>query len=384
MNQNYMGNVVVWFKAHGLAVAVIVGATLLVLQGLALLHRRFLSKFQKEKPDAESQNLTQTLASATRWLATLIILGFSISLILNQAGLDMHRVSDKALDWALNNGLGIVLIILITFVALKAAGFASTRLAALSQHGTLDEEAQKRAHTVSAVVRWALRAVILAVAFVMVLGQLGVQIGPVIAAAGVIGLAVGFGAQNLVQDVISGFFILLEDQVRVGDVVQLNDKSGLVERITLRMVILRDFSGSVHYVRNGKIDVVTNMTKGYSHYVFEIGVAYRENVDEVFKVIAQLGRELQSDPEFKNDILEPIEIVGLDRFADSAVIVKARFKTKPVKQWRVGREFNRRLKMKFDELNIEMPFPHLTVYPGKDKKGDSPSLKLELNQGQVG
>jgi moderate conductance mechanosensitive channel len=157
----------------------------------------------------------------------------------------------------------------------------------------------------------------------------------------------------------------------------LNDKGGLVERITLRMVILRDFSGSVHYVRNGKIDVVTNMTKGYSQYVFDIGIAYREDVDEVFKVIAGLGRELQNDPEFKDDILEPIEIVGLDKFADSAVIIKARFKTKPIKQWRIGREFNRRLKKKFDELNIEIPFPHMTIYPGKDKKGDSPSLKIE-------
>jgi small conductance mechanosensitive channel len=219
------------------------------------------------------------------------------------------------------------------------------------------------------------------VAAVMLLGQVGVQIGPILAAAGVVGLAVGFGAQNLVQDVISGFFLLLEDQVRVGDVVQLNDRSGLVEKITLRMIILRDFNGNVHYVRNGRVDVVTNMTKEYSRYVFEIGVAYREDTDEVTKVIEAVSKELQGDPAFKDDILAPVEVVGVDKFADSAVVIKARIQTKPIKQWRVGREFNRRLKKKFDELGIEIPFPHVTLYPGKDKKGDSPTLKVELQGG---
>ena len=226
-----------------------------------------------------------------------------------------------------------------------------------------------------------LRTGILLIAAVMLLGQLGVQIGPIIAAAGVVGLAVGFGAQNLVQDVIGGFFLLLEDQVRVGDVVQLNEKSGLVEKITLRITILRDFSGNVHYVRNGKIDVVTNMTKEFSYYVFEIGVAYREDTDEVTAVIEAVGKNLQSDPAFKDDIEAPVEVVGVDKFGDSAIVIKARIKTKPIQQWRVGREFNRRLKKKFDELGIEIPFPHITLYPGKDKQGDSPTLKVEIQGG---
>jgi moderate conductance mechanosensitive channel len=227
-------------------------------------------------------------------------------------------------------------------------------------------------------VNWVLRTAILIVAIMMSLDAIGLQIGPMIAAAGIVGLAIGFGAQSLVQDVISGFFILLEDQVRVGDVVQLNDKGGLVERITLRTIILRDLAGSVHYVRNGKIDIVTNMTKDYSRYVFDVGVAYRENVDEVIEVLKEIDAGLRADPDFKDDILQPIEILGLDRFADSALIIRARTTTKPIKQWRVGREFNRRLKMKFDELGIEIPFPHLTVYPGQDKKGGSPALRLTM------
>jgi len=168
----------------------------------------------------------------------------------------------------------------------------------------------------------------------------------------------------MVKDVISSFFILLDDQIRVGDVVQIAGKGSLVENINLRMTILRDLAGNVHYVRNGEIDVVTNMTKEYSRYVFDVGVAYREDVDEVIEVIKQVDEDLRNDPQFKDDILEPVEILGLDQFADSAIIIKARTKTKPIKQWAVGREFNKRLKQLFDEKDIEIPFPHITLYMG--------------------
>ncbi len=378
MNQQaYIQNLVNWLKLHGLNVAVIIIVTLVALKVVAVLNSRLVARFFKHKQDAESQKLAQTVGTALRWLTSIILIGIAFSLILGQTGLNMRRVSDHAIDWVLTNGISIAVIIAITFVATRVAAFVSNHLALITQRGSFDLEAQKRAQTLGSVVRWASRAVILSVSFVMILGQIGVQIGPVLAAAGVIGVAIGFGAQHLVQDVISGFFILLEDQIRVGDIVQLNDKGGLVERVTLRMVILRDFSGSVHYIRNGKIDVVTNMTKDYSYYVFDIGIAYREDADEVSKVIKAIGAELQQDPEFKDDILEPIELAGLDKFADSAVIIKGRFKTRPSKQWRVGREFNRRLKKKFDELNIEIPFPHVTFYPGKDKRGDPPPLKSE-------
>jgi small conductance mechanosensitive channel len=159
-------------------------------------------------------------------------------------------------------------------------------------------------------------------------------------------------------------------------VVQIADKGGLVEKINLRMVVLRDLAGNVHYIRNGQIQIVTNMTKDYGRYVFEIGVAYREDTDEVIDVIKQVDEELRNDPVFKDDILEPIEILGVDKFADSAVVIKARTKTKPIKQWAVGREFNRRLKKLFDEKDIEIPFPHLTLYLGQDKKGQSAPLNL--------
>jgi len=197
------------------------------------------------------------------------------------------------------------------------------------------------------------------------------------------GLAVGFGAHGLVKDRISGFFILMDNQIRVGDVVQINGRGGLVENINLRITTLRDLAGNVHFVPNGTIDVVTNMTMGYSRYVFEVGVAYREDVEEVIEVLKQVDEELRADPDFADDITEPLEVLGLDQFADSAIIIKARTTTKPIRQWRVGREFNLRLKKAFDRRGIEIPFPHLTVYPGEDKRGQAPPLHV-LNESPGG
>ena len=293
-------------------------------------------------------------------------------------------IQTEGLHWLATNGVAILITLTIAFVALKLAQTLAARFSLFLQRGKDDVEAQKRTATLSGVIRWVLRTTIILVAAMMILDKLGVQIGPVIAAAGIVGLAVGFGAQNLVQDVISGFFILLEDQIRVGDVVSLNDKGGLVEKITLRMTVLRDLAGNVHYIRNGQISVITNMTKEFSFYVFDIGVAYREDVDEVVKVVKQVDEELRQDPAFTSDILAPIEILGLDKFDSSAVVIKARTKTKPIQQWRIGREFNRRLKRKFDELEIEIPFPHITLYPGKDKKGNSPALNVDVKANSSG
>jgi small conductance mechanosensitive channel len=290
--------------------------------------------------------------------------------------MDVNAYFQKAVDWSLSNGVNIILVLILTGIALKAAKVLSTRLISLAMRQKEDPEFQKRTQTLGSIIRYVLIIAIFIVAAMTVLKELGVEIGPVLAAAGIVGLAVGFGAQSLVKDVISGFFILLEDQIRVGDVVQIAGKGGLVEKINLKTTILRDLAGNVHYVPNGHIDVVTNMTKDFSRYVFDIGVAYRENVDEVIEVIKEVDEELRNDPDYKNDILEPIEIFGLDQFADSAVIVKARTTTVPVKQWRVGREFNRRLKKKFDEKNIEIPFPHVTLYMGRDKEGQSPPLRI--------
>jgi small-conductance mechanosensitive channel len=290
--------------------------------------------------------------------------------------MDLSVVLKQMGSWFLSTGLRLVLIAVITLVIIKVVQILSERLATLFARQRVDVEAKKRANTLASVIRHLATVAILAVAFITVLGELGVEIGPVLAAAGIVGLAVGFGAQSLVKDVINGFFILLEDQIRVGDVVQAAGQSGLVEKVNLKMTILRDFSGNVHFIPNGIIDTVTNMTKDYSRYVFEIGVAYREDVDEVMQVIREVDEDLRSDPDFGPDILEPMEVFGLDEFADSALIIKARVKTKPIRQWRVAREFNRRLKRKFDEKDIEIPFPHQTMYLGQDKQGKAAPIRV--------
>ena len=290
--------------------------------------------------------------------------------------MERNAYLQKASAWLLTSGLHILLVSVLTLIALKAARVFSTRLIVLIARQKEDPEFQKRTQTLGSIVRYVLIIAVLVVATMMILKEFGVEIGPLLAAVGIVGLAVGFGAQSLVKDVISGFFILLEDQIRVGDVIQVAGKGGLVERISLKTVMLRDLAGNVHYVPNGQIDVVTNMTKEYSRFVFDIGVAYREDVDEVMAIIKGVDEELRNDPDYTEDILEPIEVLGLDQFASSAVIIKARTTTKPIKQWRVAREFNRRLKKKFNERNIEFPFPHVTLYMGQDKKGESPPLQV--------
>jgi len=281
-----------------------------------------------------------------------------------------------ATTWLLTGGLRILVIVIVLFVALRLVKILSRRLFGAFLKGAVDDEMRKRADTLGSLVRYLLSVSIVLTACVMVLGELGIEIGPILAAAGVVGLALGFGSQHLVQDIISGFFIILDDEIRVGDYVSTAGKAGIVERVNLRMTVLRDFSGNVHYIRNNQIDIVTNMTKEYSQYVFDIGVAYREDVDEVTGVIKQVDEDLRNDKEYGSMILEPIEILGLDQFADSALIIKARTKTKPLKQWKVAREFNRRLKKAFDEKGIEIPFPHVTLYAGQDKKGQAAPIHI--------
>ncbi len=378
--EDILANTGDWLLTDGWKIVLVLFVTLAGLKLIGLLSRRVSSRFSKEQSDAEMAEGMAALSRTIQRVLQVAVIVAALLVLLWQLGVDLEYYLAPLGRWFATRGLQIFLIIAVTAIVLKAVSILCARLSTFLNRKEGDVEYEKRAKTLGAVIRWVLRLVVLTVAFVMLLGQLDIEIGPVLAAAGVVGLAIGFGAQTLVQDFITGFFILLEDQIRVGDVVQIGDKGGLVEALNLRMVILRDLAGNVHYIRNGKIDVVTNMTKEYSRYVFEIGVAYREDVDEVITVVKQLDEELRNDPEYKDDIIAPIEILGLDKFADSAVVIKARTTTKPIKQWRVGREFNRRMKRRFDELGIEIPFPHRTLYIGQDKQGQSPPLPLRVDR----
>jgi small-conductance mechanosensitive channel len=286
----------------------------------------------------------------------------------------------SAKNWAFSTGIKIIFIVVFTLIIIKVIKMVSNRLSLVFLKKGTDEESEKRAKTLTSVIQNFLIILVLVVAAITIIGQLGIEIAPLLATAGIAGVAIGFAGQSLIKDIINGFFLLLWDQIRVGDFIQISDKHGLVEMINLKMTVLRDLNGNVHYIPNGSIDIVTNMTKDYSRYIFEIGVAYREDVDEVTEIIKEIDDGLRNDPDFKEDILEPIEVLGLDKFADSALIIKARTTTKPLKQWRIAREFNRRLKKKFDEEDIEIPFPHTTLYIGQDKKGDAAPLRIAMDE----
>ncbi|GIX22559.1 MAG: hypothetical protein KatS3mg121_1342 [Gammaproteobacteria bacterium] len=279
---------------------------------------------------------------------------------------------DALLQWALRTVPAIVVVMIATWVALRFSGllverFRRFRLEAARQDAPADAagEAEKRINTLAGILHAALRIGVWTVAAMVVLRTMGIEIGPILAGAGIVGLAVGFGAQELVRDVISGFFILLENQLRTGDVAVINGTGGLVEKIGLRTIILRDFSGVVHVIQNGKIDTLANMTHEWSAAVLDIGVAYKEDVDRVMAIMRRVAEELEQDPTFGPLILEPLEIAGVEAFADSAVVIRARYKTKPMQQWAVAREYRRRLKKAFDEAGVEIPYPHRSLYWGE-------------------
>lgn len=263
-----------------------------------------------------------------------------------------------------STGLRIVVILLVSWLLLGLSRRIIPALKRQMQRRASDPEQIKRLDTLGRVVRYVCAVLIAAVTVMLVLAELGVSIAPLLASAGVIGIAVGFGAQSLIKDYFNGLFMLLEDQVRQGDVVELGGKAGLVEEITLRHIRLRDYDGNVHYVPSGVVSTVTNRSRGFAYAVIDVGVAYREDVDAVFDVMREVGAQMRGDEQFGAMILDELEIAGVENWADSAVILRCRFRVQPLQQWTVRREYLRRLKKRFDALGIEIPFPHLTVYQG--------------------
>lgn len=270
----------------------------------------------------------------------------------------------------LEASLRILLIALVAYVATRALRFGLGKLeqVLLTWREREDREHmanEKRVKTLTGMLRTICLTLVWVIGVVMSLDQIGLDITPILAGAGIVGLAVGFGAQNLVRDVINGFFMILENQIRVGDVAVVNGTGGLVEAISFRTITLRDLSGTVHIFPNGTVTTLANMTKEWSAYVMEIGVAYKEDTDRVVEIMRAVGEELRQDPQIGKKMLEPIEIMGVDAFGESEVVIKARIKTLPIEQWSVGREYRRRLKKAFDRENIEIPFPHRTLYMGE-------------------
>jgi moderate conductance mechanosensitive channel len=260
------------------------------------------------------------------------------------------------------SGVRIVVILLLAWlfilVSRRALGALRARVASRLDDG----EAVKRAETLNRVFRHTVTVVISLIAFVAVLSEVGVSVAPILGAAGVVGLAVGFGAQSLVKDYVTGLLLLIENQIRQGDVVQIAEFSGSVEEVTLRYVRLRDYSGNVYFIPNGTISTVINMSRGFSHAVIDIGVAYSADLDEVMDVMRSVGAELRQDPKFAAQILQDLDIAGVQDWAESAVMIRARFQVVASQQWAVRREYLRRLKHAFDRHGIEIPFPQRMLH----------------------
>ncbi|NVM05034.1 MAG: mechanosensitive ion channel family protein [Candidatus Helarchaeota archaeon] len=288
-------------------------------------------------------------------------------------GIQLSKYIDPLIEKVVVSGPRILFLIIlfvalyyiIKFILKKSKNIIKERIEKKSK---FPDESIKRIETLFSIFSKIVYILLVGIAFTIILGALGINIAPILTAAGIFGLAVSFGAQNLVRDIISGVFILVENQVRKGDVAIVNGVGGFVESINLRTIVLRDFSGIVHIFPNGVINTLSNMTKDWSAMVFDIGVAYKEDPDKVITVIKDVAEELRNDEMYKDFFIEPMQIFGVDNFDDSAVVIKARLKTIPGKQWDLGREFRKRLKKAFDDNGIEIPFPHRSVYFGEASK----------------
>ena len=271
----------------------------------------------------------------------------------------LPKLIDIGVDFA-KASLRIALIIGIAYLGLRLLRVAFNRLETLLNRAAAAAEvtpgaASKRVLTLMSVLWTIVVGLVWFVVVLMTLGQIGVNVTPVLAGAGIVGLAIGFGAQNLVKDLVSGFFLILENQVRVGDVAIINGTGGLVEAISFRTIVLRDEAAVIHVFPNGSINTLSNMTKDWSAYVISVNVAYKEDPDRVADVMRRVAEEMYAEPRYRSAMLEPIEIFGVDGFTESAVTIKARLKTQPLQQFAVGREYRRRLKKAFDAEGIEMP-----------------------------
>lgn len=292
-------------------------------------------------------------------LAIVAVPIFELAGLRPRAGLGLRTLA----TWAFTSGLKVILIVALAFILVRFVTLMVKRFEHEVNVGTgLDAlERAKRARTLGSLIRNVAAALIVGIAVLMILRELRIDIAPVLAGAGILGLAIGFGAQTLVRDIISGFFLILEDQIRVGDVAAINGTGGLVEAINLRTIVLRDFEGTVHVFPNGAITTLANRSKEFSFYVINLGISYREDPDRVTGVLKEVGAELQRDDRFGPLILEPLEVVGVNAFADWSVELQMRIKTVPLKQWEVGRELRKRILKAFERHGIEIPFPERVV-----------------------
>ncbi len=367
-------------RATVLSIVLVVGARLLVRLVLRLADRGFAIKPELKSRFPTLERRANRYIPVLSAVASVVIYLFALLALLQAWGVDTFSWFDSSFGRRVTGAaVAIGAVLLVALVVWEMFSSAIERyLAAVDDDGK-PMVRSPRARTLLPLLRTSMMIVLAVMVVLIVLSEVGVDIGPLLAGAGIVGLAIGFGSQALVKDIITGLFILIEDTLAVGDVVDVgNGHSGVVESISVRCLKLRDMAGTVHTVPFSEVTAVKNLTRDFSYYVADVGVSYREDTDEVIEVLKEVAEELKADPAFGPFMMASLEVVGVDRFEDSAVIVKVRMMTLPIRQWTVGREFNRRLKKAFDAKGIEMPFPHRTIYFGVDRAGNAPPARVAM------
>lgn len=280
----------------------------------------------------------------------------------------IYKWAELGIPWLLTHGIKIVLIFAGAYIISKLTNKSIeklVRVAVVSDRYLSKEAEEKREDTLIRIFSWTMRILILLIAILMTLQEIGISVGPILAGLGIIGLAVGFGGQYLIRDIISGFFIILENQYRIGDVVNFDGTGGLVEDISLRMTTLRDMDGTVHHIPHGEIKKVANLSKDFSRVNLNVGISYNSKLDHVIQIVNRTGYELSQDSKWKEFIIKPPQFLRVDDFADSSIIIKIVGETQALKQWDVTGELRKRIKIAFDNERIEIPFPQLVVHQNK-------------------
>lgn len=359
------------------------GVSLLAARGSSrLLNRMFRVEAELETGAPGLEMRANRYLPFLRRGVRLLIYAFAALIVVEVWGADILRWFGTDPGQRFLGGVATVVLVLIgALIIWELISGAIERYLERLQDSSIDRDRAKRLGTLLPLARNAILVAMVVFVSLIVLSELGVNIGPLLAGAGVVGLAIGFGAQTLVKDVITGLFILLEDTIQVGDVVEADGRSGVVEGLSIRTIRIRDLHGSLHTVPFSSVASVKNMTKDFAYYLFEVGVAYREDTDEVIAILRELDEALRADDTYGDMILAPLDVWGVDRFDDSAVVIRARYKTKPGNQWAVGRAFNGRMKKAFDERGIEIPFPHITLYAGEGKDGTAPPMPVRHQEG---
>jgi moderate conductance mechanosensitive channel len=278
---------------------------------------------------------------------------------------ELSEISDILLPGLLTHGLKIILIAAGSWIFYRIAKriiINAVRVTVVRDKKMSEAEELKREDTLIRIFNGAVKIAVLTISLLMILRETGIDIGPILAGAGIVGLALGFGGQYLIRDIISGLFIILENQYRIGDVVELNSTGGLVEDISLRMTTLRNLDGTVHHIPHGEIKIVSNLSKDFARMNLDLGVSYSSDLEHVINVINRTGEELAADPQFRDSIVSPPRFLRVNDFADSAIVVKVLGDTLPLKQWEITGEFRKRIKIAFDREGIEIPFPQRVIH----------------------